>query len=1458
MIALRKHRPWTVWTAVLLAGWAVAAGLLAARADRVLRGDLLAQARLVANALDPARLLALSGTEADREIPDYRYLKNQLAAMIRTSPRIRYIYLLGRRADGTVFFFLDTGQHRLSEQEAAPGQPYGDMPGGFRPVLEAGTDAVFGPYADEWGTFVTAATPVTDPETGRRAAVLGLDVAAADWRRAVAAETALPSFLLLVMLAALGVAAAAWRQHRLALRRVREILEARDESRSLEVRSARRSVRKGLLFALALIPIGFIADYVLRHQVVLPGFRRLEERESARILSGCLDAIARESEQLGLMAVDWAHWDDTFAFVQDRNPDYEESNLEWPSLSNSGIDLIRIVDAAGGVVWQGIYDAEAETHIQLEEFPEAAPMAYPSLLALDDPAEARSGLVRTGAGPLLVASAAILTTQMQGPSPGYFILGRFLGGEALESIARQMGVAGLAVADPGADDLSDREREALAHLSPGGIRVEEIDDATLGGTALLAGVDGRPALLVSVELPRDLVRQGQGIARLLSAVLLLAVLGIGAGLLAWNLASTGELLRRQAHIEDLVERRTAALSESEGRLAATLRSIGDGVIVCDRDGRITSLNEVAETLTGWPSAEAAGRDIGEVFRIVDARTRAAATPPVERSLREGVVVGLANHTVLIGRDGTEYQIADSCAPIRDPSGAVLGAVLVFRDVTADYRRREELREAESRVRAVLEGLPEGILAADLETHGIVFANDTLCRMLGMTREEILGKTPADIHPAEAMPRIMDECGRMLRTETSVALDIPVLRKDGTALSADFKVSRIELDGRCCALAVFTDITVRKQAEEALRVERDLFAAGPVLTIVWDPGEGWPVRRVSSNVASILGYSAGEMTDPSFRYADLIHPDDAKRIGREVEGHIHRHEDVYEQSYRLRVKNGGFRWFYDFTKLVRDDQGAVREIHGYIFDQTQLKEYETTLVEQRRRLESIIDGTHAGTWEWNVQTGGIHVNARWAEMAGYALGDLAPVTAETVRGLAHPDDQAMADALLERHFAGDLDDFECEMRIRHKDGHWVWVLDRGKVSARTPDGCPLRMQGTRQDISRRKHAEEDQEALQAKLNQAQKMEAIGQLAGGVAHDFNNMLGVILGFTELSLEGVSPDQPLHASLLEIRKAAERSADLTRQLLAFARKQTVAPRVLDFNATVESMLAMLRRLIGEHIELEWRPGPDIGRVRIDPSQVDQILVNLCVNVRDAIGEGGRLVIETASASFDEASSAGQVHLPGDYVRLTVADNGCGMDAVTAAHVFEPFFTTKEMSEGAGLGLATVYGIVRQNNGFIRFDTRPGEGTAFHIHLPRHADPGEAPAPPEAPAPRAAAGRETILLVEDDLSLLGMTRLLLEREGYAVHAAGTPEEALRIARETPGDIHLLVTDVIMPGMNGRDLARKLLEIRPGLRRLFMSGYTADVIAPHGVLNDGVHFIQKPFVGRDLLARIREALEDA
>jgi len=391
---------------------------------------------------------------------------------------------------------------------------------------------------------------------------------------------------------------------------------------------------------------------------------------------------------------------------------------------------------------------------------------------------------------------------------------------------------------------------------------------------------------------------------------------------------------------------------------------------------------------------------------------------------------------------------------------------------------------------------------------------------------------------------------------------------------------------------------------------------------------------------------------------------------------------------------------------------------------------------------------------------------------------------------------------------------------------------------------------------RKQAEEYQSRLEAQLQQAQKMESVGRLAGGVAHDFNNKLTIILGRAQLTLMDLDENHQHYANIDSIRLAAEQSASLTRQLLAFARKQIISPKVLDLGVTVQGMVKMLRYLIGEDIQLVYHPMPNLWPVNVDAAQIDQILANLCVNARDAIKNVGTICIEIENCAIDEDfCDTCKGPEPGDYLRLVVSDDGCGMDTETKKQIFEPFFTTKAIGEGTGLGLATVYGIIKQNNGFIDVISEPGVGTTFLIYLPRHSGETLRPQTKEDSEvlPR---GREVILLVEDEPDILKMISVILQGLGYTVLATHSPVEALNIASEHADQIHLLLTDVVMPEMNGRDLVDYILVNNPQLKHLFMSGYTSDIIARHEVLDDGVHFICKPFQLPDLAYKLREILD--
>ena len=607
--------------------------------------------------------------------------------------------------------------------------------------------------------------------------------------------------------------------------------------------------------------------------------------------------------------------------------------------------------------------------------------------------------------------------------------------------------------------------------------------------------------------------------------------------------------------------------------------------------------------------------------------------------------------------------------------------------------------------------------------------------------------------------------------------------------------------------------------------------------------------MSPNWLDFMGEPAEQAIGKSFE--PYVHPEDVHLCRAFLEKTLTTGEKQSSVEYRVRHRDGSLRWHVSNGSPVRDETGTVTGYVGIGRDVTEAKQAEQALVQSEKNYRDIFDNSSDCIFIHDAATGAIvDVNRTTCEIFGYSVEEIKRLNVGDFSLNRPPYTSAEAvEWIGKAHMEGPQ---RFEWLAKNRKGQLIWFENK-LLHAQIGGKDRVLVFGS--NIDDRKRAEKEHEKLQAQLRQAQKMEAVGRLAGGVAHDFNNMLGIIIGHADMILEDMAPDQQFHADLTEIRKAGARSADLTRQLLAFARKQTVAPKVLDLNKTVQGMLKMLQRLIGEDIDMAWIPGGKVWTLKIDPGQVDQMLANLCVNARDAIADVGKVTIETGNTVFDDdycRDHAGFV--PGEYVMLAVSDNGCGMDSETLAKVFEPFFTTKELGKGTGLGLATVYGVVKQNNGLINVYSEPGQGTTFKIYLPRHKAKA-APLPEKGPGIPSARGHETVLLVEDEQAILKMTTMMLEREGYTVLGASTPGEAIRLAREHMGEIDLLMTDVVMPEMNGRDLAKNLLSLYPNVKRLFMSGYTADVIAHHGVLDEGVHFIQKPFSKKDLAAKLREAL---
>jgi two-component system, cell cycle sensor histidine kinase and response regulator CckA len=636
-----------------------------------------------------------------------------------------------------------------------------------------------------------------------------------------------------------------------------------------------------------------------------------------------------------------------------------------------------------------------------------------------------------------------------------------------------------------------------------------------------------------------------------------------------------------------------------------------------------------------------------------------------------------------------------------------------------------------------------------------------------------------------------------------------------------------------------DLAQRVQAEQSLRESeqrlRKLFQLHAAAQLIIDPDSG-KILDANNAAAEFYGWSTGELTRMSIHQINVL-PADA--VNRAMEKAASKEQTRFE--FRHRRADGSIRDVEVFSTRIETAETPL--LYSIIHDVTERKRAEELLRQAEERYRLMFESAPLAI---NITRGTDIIYANPSYLGLFGFSSLDELRRVPPLDLFAPEWREQVRENIQHRAQGRpvLNYYEVECLRRDGTRFPILMYLANAIFADGPATVAFTM-----DITARREAEEA-------LRQAQKMETIGQLAGGVAHDFNNMLQVIISYSEMALEKVGAAQPQHGYIGEVLRAAHRSADFTGQLLAFARKQTVNPRVLDLNGAVANARQMIHRMIGEEIELAWLPGRNVGKLKIDPAQVDQILANLAANARDAIGGVGTVTIQTERVTFSESFCAEHSgFMPGDFAMLAVADDGSGMDRETQQHLFEPFYTTKKPGKGTGLGLATVYGIVKQNNGFIITHSNPGEGTTFRVFLPRAEEAGEIGLP-EARTARQPGGTETVLVVEDEPAIRELVREGLAQLGYKVFDAGSPVEAVRMSAERAGQIQLLITDVVMPQMNGRQLAERISAESPGVKCLYMSGYTQDVIAHRGVLEGGMSFIAKPFTVARLAAKVREVLD--
>ncbi len=892
---------------------------------------------------------------------------------------------------------------------------------------------------------------------------------------------------------------------------------------------------------------------------------------------------------------------------------------------------------------------------------------------------------------------------------------------------------------------------------------------------------------------------------------------------------------------DEVERLRAELSRAREELRATqdllhatLESNSSAIFVKDLDGRYLVINSAAAHLVGKTPAEIVGKqdddllaEVADRMRASDQRALAAGTPQVYEE------------TLTVAGSPRIYLTTKS--PYRDRQGNPRGVIGIARDITERKHAHEALQRGQQYLRAVIENTPECIKLVTPDGTLVDINAAGLAMLEAETPGEVLGRSVYALIAPEYRDAFRALNERVCRGEKGRLLfEIVSLKGTRRWMETHAAPLRNPYDGRLLQLALSHDVTERKRAEDALQASEKRYRAlvehsWDLLTLLAADGT---LLYVSPASQKHTGYTQEEIA--GHNGLDFIHPDDRPAIARLLGEIVHQPGGTIDAQMRVRRKDGAWRWM-DATAVNLLAEPTVGAIVVNYRDIT-----ERRLAEQARlRLVAILEATTDYVAMADPEGRLLYANGAARQLIGLAgdeeLHDRSLwkfFTPETAAGLR---EQAVPAALRDGAWSG-------ETALQGRAGEVV-PASLVILAHRSSDGALEFLSMIARDVRERRRFEQH-------LRQAQKMEAIGRLAGGVAHDFNNLLTVINGYSEFLLGRLPPGDPARDALREIHKAGGRAATLTRQLLAFSRRQILAPVVLDLNAIITGLEKVLRSLIGEDIDFRTHLAPDLGRVRADPGQVEQVLVALALTARDAMPRGGELVLETRSIDLDnDHARAHPEARPGAYALILVRDTGYGMDAETRAHLFEPFFTTKEVGQGSGLGLAMVYGTVTQSGGHIEVHSEPGRGTTFAIYLPRL--PELAPAIESGSGVRRLPqGRETVLLVEDEDGVRMLARLVLQTNGYTVLEARNGREALALAEGDPRRIDLLVTDVVMPQMSGREVADRLQALRPGLRVLFISGYADDAIVHHGVLESGLSFLQKPFTPAALARKIREILD--
>lgn len=1447
------------------------------RHDYFLREELRHKAHVVAQSIPRDRLAVLDRLHGEAPPPpETARLHTQLRRVLQIDPAWQRIVLMGREPSGVLYVQVSSQEDGDAPLLPLPPEPDAQPPPQLLHAFDTHKTEIVGPYRDTHGAWIRVLTPIIDAATGRLDSVVSIDISATAWRFKTWRAGFMPGVVTLGLLGLVLLGTV--------LRDRKAVIQERPQYHWHDL-EALLTLALGTLLTLAGMWLAYVHEARHRHDV----FQAVAHLNANRVAEAFHNLRHAEIESLGRFfessievtdvefrafvdylnhvsigqAWGWiprvpaqARHDFVTEARRDQGPDFDlwefdaeerpmpvqDRSLHFPLRFLAPVDTPCASGLRPGF---DLASLEFFTHSVAAAAVEGLPFA-------SDPQTVGTANATT---PLMLVFRPVYSS-LEPRQPRGFVMSALLPHVFLQTVLNtyldQNPLIQLELLELRDDAPPDRlAATAAADLLPPDAPLPH-DPSQRWALPILAF--GR-AYAVVASPARDFFLQ--------HPIYVTWIVGVGGGAITFALTLlTSVLVHRREDLEGLVKQRTRALTSSithYNQLARFSRTLTWEV---NAQGIFTHVSEVVQDVWGFTPDDLIGHRYVYDLHPEDGREafshRIMSEFRARRSFRNWI-------NPVQTKSGQIVWMSTNGIPVLDDQGALTGYQGFETDVTSIQNAAQALRESERQLRLLADNMQDVAWTIDAESFRFIYVSPSVEKLLGFSHATAMAQ------PLETLfaPAQYAEFKRQIQTDASdfrggqfsneeyFTHPVDLIRANGTVVPTEtvFRFVRNDETGRVELHGVTRDITERQQAEDALRESRRRYAALvanlPGMAYRCANDRAWTMEFVSADCRDLTGYAPEDLVgNRTLAYNDLIAAPYRNRVWNHWQDLLAR-QLPFEEEYEITTRSGETKWVWEKGAGVYDDAGRVLALEGFIIDISARKHANL----ERERLMAAIE--QSGDAIVITDAGGaiVYVNPAFSTVTGYSRQEALGQNPRLLQSGAQ--DPAFYAAMWHTLTAGHT--WRGHLINQRKDG--TLFTEMASISpVRDADGDIVQYVAVKRDITQQLHDQQERETLQTQLLQAQKMESIGRLAGGIAHDFNNMLQAILGYAELSLDQTPPDQPLYADLMEIQKAAQRSKALTHQLQAFARKQPVRSSNLDLNAAIDSMIGMFRPLLGKSIELDWKPAADLGWVQVDPSHLDQLVTNLCLNARDAIADQGRITIETCNEHVARPLRNLYGEIPaGDYVRLSVTDTGSGMTPETLEHIFEPFFTTKKDGQGTGLGLATIYGIIRQNSAIPRILSQPGKGTVFQVFFPRQPEQvlvAAAPDRDEAACPVEPQGTETILIAEDETALLQTTGRMLSSLGYTVQAYPSATQALAFAQAHPEAFDLLLTDVMMPDLAGPELVQRLQAVRPNLRYLYMSGYTANLFGEKSNQDTHVQCISKPFSRAQLARKIRDVLD--